>query len=163
MGRSQIERPHSEILSHSNTECSGMQKLKQLFQGNLYRYGQLIISLANKPKTLTSPHAFPYRHHRLFDPAKTMQRAISDSSSATKKKKNKQTAKGAVGISKPQQINKRTQRVMRAKISLFKDQPETGFRGRQQKSLLTPSWNPWCKAAYLSFAGSTRRRYGPGQ
>lgn len=62
-----------------------MQKLKQLFQGNLYRYGQLIISLANKPKPLTSPHAFPYRHHRLFDPAKTMQRAISDTSSATKK------------------------------------------------------------------------------
>jgi len=35
---------------------------------------------------------------------------------------------------KPQQINKRTQRVMRAKISLFKE-PETGFLGRQQKSL----------------------------
>lgn len=44
-----------------------------------------------------------------FDLAKTMQRAISDTSSATEK------------ISqKSQQINKRTRRVMRAKISLFK-------------------------------------------
>lgn len=117
--------------------------------------GQLIISAANKPKSLTSPHALPLIANIIAISTWPKQ---CNAQSATLHRPPKKKKKRKNKISKTgSQINKRTRRVMRAKISLFKELLGLAASSEDNRSPVPGS------STYLSFAGSPRgQRYGPG-